>query len=151
MMNINPTQAIRNVWLVELFENNANGLTLQDIIDEYQYRPPQLGNNINPSQVSERTIHNWLKEIEEIFHIKISCGRGKRTYNIENDDDLDNPLLNIARQIKEAYDKYVVMGCQQHRKSGRTRHGELFNCFMQVGDGGFPICAIILHVLFYFH
>ena len=71
MMNINPTQAIRNVWLVELFENNADGLTLQEIIDEYQFRPPQLGNNVNPSQVSERTIHNWLKEINEIFHVKI--------------------------------------------------------------------------------
>lgn len=133
MMNINPTQAIRNVWLVELFENNPDGLTLQDIIDEYQYRPPQLGNNVNPSQVSERTIHNWLKEIEEIFHVKISCGRGKRTYNIENDDYLDNPLLNIARQIKDAYVKYIVMGCQQHRKSGRTRHGELSLGFMQMG------------------
>ena len=132
-MNINPTQAIRNVWLVELFENNPDGLTLQDIIDEYQYRPPQLGNNVNPSQVSERTIHNWLKEIEEIFHVKISCGRGKRTYNIENDDYLDNPLLNIARQIKDAYVKYIVMGCQQHRKSGRTRHGELSLGFMQMG------------------
>ena len=134
MMNINPTQAIRNVWLVELFENNADGLTLQEIIDEYQFRPPQLGNNVNPSQVSERTIHNWLKEINEIFHVKISCGRGKRTYNIESDDYLDNPLLNLARQIKSAYDKYVVMGCQQHRKSGKTKYGELFNCFMQVGN-----------------
>ena len=133
MMNINPTQAIRNVWLVELFENNPDGLTLQDIVDEYHYRPPQLGNNVNPSQVSERTIHNWLKEIEEIFHVKISCGRGKRTYNIENDDYLDNPLLNRARQVKDAYDKYWVMGCQQHRKSGRTRHGELFLGFMQMG------------------
>ena len=133
MMNINPTQAIRNVWLVELLESNADGLTLQEIIDEYQFRPPQLGNNVNPSQVSERTIHNWLKEIEEIFHVKISCGRGKRTYNIENDDYLDNPLLNIARQIKAAYDKYVVMGCQQHRKSGKTKYGELYLGFMQVG------------------
>lgn len=134
MMNINPTQAIRNVWLVELFENNADGLTLQEIIDEYQFRPPQLGNNVNPSQVSERTIHNWLKEIEEIFHVKISCGRGKRTYNIESDDYLDNPLLNLARQIKSAYDKYVVMGYQYHKKSGKTKYGELFNCFMQVGN-----------------
>ena len=86
MMNINPTQAIRNVWLVELFENNADGLTLQEIIEEYHYRPPQLVNNVNPSQVSERTIHNWFKEIEENFHIKISCGRGNKTYHIDNDD-----------------------------------------------------------------
>lgn len=133
MMNINPTQAIRNVWLVELFENNADGLTLQEIIEEYHYRPPQLGNNVNPSQLSERTIHNWLKEIEEIFHVKISCGRGKRTYNIESDDYLDNPLLNLARQIKSAYDKYVVMGCQYHKKSGKTKYGELYLGFMQVG------------------
>lgn len=26
------------------------------------------------------------------------------------------------------------MGCQQHRKSGKTKYGELFNCFMQVGN-----------------
>lgn len=133
MMNINPTQAIRNVWLIELFENNADGLTLQEIIEEYHYRPPQLGNNVNPSQLSERTIHNWLKEIEEIFHVKISCGRGKRTYNIESDDYLDNPLLNLARQIKSAYDKYVVMGYQYHKKSGKTKYGELYLGFMQVG------------------
>ena len=92
-----------------------------------------IDTSVNPSQVSERTIHNWLKEIDEIFHVKISCGRGKRTYNIENDDYLENPLLNIARQIKDAYDKYWVMGCQQHRKSGRTRHGELFLGFMHMG------------------
>jgi len=130
----NPIQAIRNVWLVELLESNPDGLTLQEIIDEYHYRPPQLGNNVNPTQVSERTIHNWVKEIEEIFHIKISCGRGKRTYHIENDDYLDNPLLNTARQVKAASDIYVSAGSQLHKKSGISRHGELFNCFMQVGN-----------------
>lgn len=133
-MNINPTQAIRNIWLIELFEENADGLTLQDIIDEYNYRPPQLGNNVSQNQVSERTIYNWFKEVDEVFQVKILCGRGKKIYHIENDDYSKNPLIDIARQIKKAYDQYVFYSSSQHKKSGKTRYGELYLGFMQVGN-----------------
>lgn len=130
----NPIQSIRDIWLVELLENNPDGLTLQEIIDEYHYRPPQLGNNVNPSQVSERTIHNWVKEIEEIFHIKISCGKGKKTYHIENDDYWDNTTVKESRILRDVWSRIVISDSQQYKKSGISRHGELFNCFMQVGN-----------------
>jgi RNA polymerase sigma factor (sigma-70 family) len=133
-MITNPIQSIRDIWLVELLEKNAEGLTLQEIIDEYKRRPPQLGNNVNPSQVSERTIHNWFKEIEENFHIKISCGRGNKTYHIDNDDYWDNTTVKDSRILRDVWSRIVISDSQQYKKSGISRHGELFNCFMQVGN-----------------
>ena len=133
-MITNPIQSIRNIWLVELLEKNPDGLTLQEIIDEYKRRPPQLGNNVNPSQVSERTIHNWFKEIEENFHIKISCGRGNKTYHIDNDDYWDNTTVKDSRILRDVWSRIVISDSQQYKKSGISRHGELFNCFMQVGN-----------------
>ena len=61
MMNINPTQAIRNVWLVELFENNADGLTLQEIIDEYQL--VTVKKSFNLEKEPETTV-NIIYEVE---------------------------------------------------------------------------------------
>lgn len=133
-MITNPIQSIRNIWLVELLEKNPDGLTLQEIIDEYKRRPPQLGNNVNPSQVSERTIHNWFKEIEENFHIKISCGRGNKTYHIDNDDYWDNTTVKDSRILRDVWSRIVISDSQHYKKSGISRHGELFNCFMQVGN-----------------
>lgn len=141
----NPIQAIRNIWLVELLERNVDGLTLQEIIEEYHYRPPQLGNNVNPSQVSERTIHNWIKEVEENFHVKISCGKGKKTYNIENDDYWENTTLKEARTLKDVWGRIVVMSCQLHKKSGRTRYGELSLGFMQIGKSMLDGESVAIH------
>lgn len=141
----NPIQAIRNIWLVELLERNVDGLTLQEIIEEYHYRPPQLGNNVNPSQVSERTIHNWIKEVEENFHVKISCGKGKKTYNIENDDYWENTTLKEARTLKDVWGRMVVMSCQLHKKSGRTRYGELSLGFMQIGKSMLDGESVAIH------
>ena len=141
----NPIQAIRNIWLVELLERNVDGLTLQEIIEEYHYRPPQLGNNVNPSHVSERTIHNWIKEVEENFHVKISCGKGKKTYNIENDDYWENTTLKEARTLKDVWGRIVVMSCQLHKKSGRTRYGELSLGFMQIGKSMLDGESVAIH------
>gem|GEM_PF-1879076 len=123
------------MWLVELLENESDGLTLQEIRERYQgINHPVLGNNVNQIEVSERTIHNWLKEIGEIFKIKISCGRGKRKYYIENAECLDSPAVEMARQIKAGYDQLVRMLNKQQRKSGRTKYGKLSLGFMQVGN-----------------
>lgn len=133
-MSINPTLAIRNMWLVELLEDYPDGLTLQEIMDEYQSFPPQLGNNVSTFRVSERTIHNWIKEIDDIFHVKIVCGRGKKKYYIETEDIANNPRLESARQIKAGYDQLVGLYYRQRRKSGMTKYGELSLGFIQVGN-----------------
>lgn len=133
-MSINPTLAIRNMWLVELLEDYPDGLTLQEIMDEYQSFPPQLGNNVSTFRVSERTIHNWIKEIDDIFHVKIVCGRGKKKYYIETEDIANNPRLESARQIKAGYDQLVGLHYRQRRKSGMTKYGSLSLGFIQVGN-----------------
>lgn len=133
-MSINPTLAIRNMWLVELLEDNPDGLTLQEIMEKYQSFPPQLGNNVSTFRVSERTIHNWIKEIDDIFHVKIVCGRGKKKYYIETEDIANNPRLEYARQYKEAYYNLVGLINRQRRKSGMTKYGSLSLGFIQVGN-----------------
>lgn len=133
-INPNPTLVIRDMWLVELLEDNPDGLTLQEIMDKYQFMPPILGNNVSQSQVSERTIHNWIKEIDEIFHVKIVCGKGKKKYYIETEDIANNPRLELARQIKAGYDQLVGLVYKQRRKSGMTKYGELYLGFIQVGN-----------------
>lgn len=133
-MSTNPYQAIRNFWLLKLLEEYPDGITIQQILDEYHFRPPQLGNNVNPSQVSERTIHNWMDEIRENYHVKISCGRGKRTYSIESDDYLDDPYVNSVREWTEMWPQIVQMDSRLHKKSGRTKYGKLSLGFMQIGN-----------------
>lgn len=133
-MSINPILAVRNMWLVDKLENNPDGLTLQEIMEAYQSRPPILGNNVGQSQVSERTIHNWIKEIDEIFHVKIVCGRGKKKYYIENDDYLDDPYVKSVREWTDGWGRIVVWDSQRHRKSGMTKYGELSLGFIQVGN-----------------
>jgi len=133
-MSINPILAIRDMWLVELLENESEGLPLDTIKKIYKSLPPQLGNNVGQSQVSERTIHNWIKEIDEIFHIKILCGKGKKKYYIENEDSLDSPVVEIARQIKKSYDEWVRVIYSQRRNSLNTIFEEFSLGFMQVGN-----------------
>lgn len=133
-MSINPTLAIRNMWLVELLEDYPDGLTLQEIMEKYQSFPPQLGNNVSTFRVSERTIHNWIKEIDDIFHVKIVCGRGKKKYYIETENIANNPRLEYARQYKEAYYNLVGLINRQRRKSGMTKYGSLSLGFIQVGN-----------------
>ncbi len=133
-MSINPIIAIRDMWLVELLENESEGLPIKKIMEIYQSFPPQIGNNVSQSQVSERTIHNWIKEIDEIFHIKILCGKGKKKYRIENEDSLDSPTVEIARQIKKCYDEWVRVIYSQRRNSLNTIFEEFSLGFMQVGN-----------------
>ena len=131
-MSTNPYQAIRNFWLLKLLEEYPEGITIQQILEKYQARPPQLGNNVNPSQVSERTIHNWMDEIGENYHVKISCGRGKKTYSIESDDYLDDPYVNSVREWTDMWPQIVQMESRRRPKSVNTRYGEFSLGFMQV-------------------
>lgn len=129
MSIIRPEQTIKNMWLVKLFEDNPEGLDLETILKRYRFRPPFPGD-----KVGERTIHNWIKELDEKYNIKISCGKGKKIYHIENDDYLDDPYVKQVREWTNNWGKISVIDNSRCKKSGMSPYGELSLGFLQVGN-----------------
>lgn len=66
------------VWLIELLQKSANGLTFEEINEKWlRHRRNTKDENI---PILKRTFHNHINAIREEYGIHIVCGSGYRYY-----------------------------------------------------------------------
>lgn len=82
------------VWLIELLQKSANGLTFEEINEKWlRHRRNTKDENI---PILKRTFHNHINAIREEYGIHIVCGSGYRYYIEEHKKDINSIVSRLS-------------------------------------------------------
>lgn len=84
------TPLAKYIWLIDLLQKSANGLTFEEINEKWlRHRRNTEDENI---PILKRTFHNHINAIREEYGIHIECGPGYRYFINDSDKDI-NPII----------------------------------------------------------